>query len=193
MLRASNGEQLTHPAQGPWTVRQRSTVYENKWTAVIEEHLLGPQDQTGLYAYLAEKDCVIVCPLFPNRDIMLVQQWRHAFNCFTWELPCGVIEPGEDPLAAAQRELAEECQLQAADWTAYGSRLHSDARVRGRIHFFLARKIGETTAEKDVEEIDLIAKRVAFVDAVEATHDGEIEAIMTAYFLQRLAGELLPR
>lgn len=193
MLRASNGEQLTHPTQGPWTLRQRTTVYENKWTTVVEEQLSGPEGQDGLYAYLAEKDCVIVCPLFPNRDVMLVQQWRHAFNCFTWELPCGVIEPGEDPLTAAQRELAEECQLQAADWTAYGSMFHSDARVRGRIHFYLARKMGDAQVEKDVEEIDLIAQRVAFEEAYQASLRGEIESIMTACFLQRLAGEFLPQ
>ena len=190
MLGPSEHEQLKPAQTTAWTTKSQQEVYANQWTSVIEEQLEGPNGEDGLYAYLAEKDCVIVCPLFPNHDTCLVQQWRHAFNCFTWEFPCGALDAGEEPLAAAKRELAEECGLQAAVWTSYGSLLHSDARVRGRIHFFLARKLGEVESSRDKEEADLESQRVAFQSAIDAIEEGTIEAIMTVYFLQRIQQDL---
>jgi ADP-ribose pyrophosphatase len=51
----------------------------------------------------------------PNR-ILLVRQYRHAAGDYMWEIPAGRLERGEDPLAAAKRELAEECGLAARRW-----------------------------------------------------------------------------
>lgn len=184
--------QLEPLPHSPWTVTASSCVYQNKWSRVIEDTLCGPSNENGLYAYFDTTDCVVICPLFPNRDIMLVRQWRHAFSCSTWELPCGVIEKGETPLAAAQRELAEECQLQAADWQARGSVLPSDARVRGRIHFFLARKLGDVDGQRDDEELSLSSRRVSWTTAMQGIRDQDIEAIASVCFLQRLQQELLP-
>ncbi len=192
MVDPKQPEQLDALSESSWeTVRSRD-VYTNKWTTLVEDELRGPHGEAGQYAYLAEKDCVIICPLFANGDTMLVRQWRHAFNCSTWELPCGCVDNNEDPLLAAQRELAEECQLQAADWTSYGSLLHSDARVRGRIHFFLARKLGDKSQTKDIEEWDLEARRIAFAQIDQAIQAQQIESIMTVYFLQRIQRDLFP-
>jgi ADP-ribose pyrophosphatase len=45
-----------------------------------------------------------------------VRQWRQAAGAELLEIPAGTCEPGESPLATAQRELAEECGLTAARW-----------------------------------------------------------------------------
>lgn len=51
---------------------------------------------------------VVLLPVFPDRTILLVRQYRHSVGRFLWELVAGRIEPGESPLAAARRELLEE-------------------------------------------------------------------------------------
>jgi ADP-ribose pyrophosphatase len=51
---------------------------------------------------------VVLLPVFPGGDILLVRQYRHAASRFLWELVAGRIEPGEKPLEAARRELIEE-------------------------------------------------------------------------------------
>ncbi len=51
---------------------------------------------------------VVVLPVFPNGDILLVRQYRHSVGAYLWELVAGRIEPGESPRAAALRELMEE-------------------------------------------------------------------------------------
>jgi ADP-ribose pyrophosphatase len=48
--------------------------------------------------------------------IVMERQYRHAANRFLWELPAGKLEPGEDPLAGAQRELEEETGYRAKKW-----------------------------------------------------------------------------
>ena len=44
------------------------------------------------------------------------RQYRHAANQYLWELPAGKLEPGEDPLTGAQRELEEETGYRAKKW-----------------------------------------------------------------------------
>ena len=44
------------------------------------------------------------------------RQYRHAANQFLWELPAGKMDAGEEPLAAAKRELAEETGYSAKNW-----------------------------------------------------------------------------
>src|SRR5271169_777246 len=48
--------------------------------------------------------------------VLLERQYRHAANDFLWELPAGRIDPGEQALHAAQRELLEETGYKAAHW-----------------------------------------------------------------------------
>ncbi len=51
---------------------------------------------------------VVVLPVFPNGDVLLIRQYRHSIGKFLWELVAGRIEAGEAPFAAARRELMEE-------------------------------------------------------------------------------------
>ncbi len=51
---------------------------------------------------------VVVLPVFPNGDILLIRQYRHSIGKFLWELVAGRIEAGESPAVAARRELLEE-------------------------------------------------------------------------------------
>ncbi len=53
-------------------------------------------------------DWVNVVAITDNDELLLVKQWRFGARAFTLELPAGLVEPGEDPLAAGLRELLEE-------------------------------------------------------------------------------------
>ncbi|MBV9486653.1 MAG: NUDIX hydrolase, partial [Frankiaceae bacterium] len=74
-------------------------------------------------ASLATRDVVVhpgavgIIALDIGGRVLLLRQYRHPVKRFLWEPPAGLLdEAGEDPLAAAKRELYEEAHLQAARW-----------------------------------------------------------------------------
>lgn len=67
-------------------------------------------------------DWVNVVAITDADELVLVKQWRFGVRAFTLELPAGLVEPGEDPLAAGLRELLEE--------TGYGPVSGDDGAVR---------------------------------------------------------------
>lgn len=64
------------------------------------------------YEIVEHKNAVGIV-LIQEGQVLLVRQYRVAIRCETLEIPAGLIEPGESPLEAARRELAEEAQLAA--------------------------------------------------------------------------------
>jgi ADP-ribose pyrophosphatase len=56
---------------------------------------------------------VVVMPIFPNGDVLLIRQYRHSVGTYLWELVAGRIDPGESSLYAAKRELREETGYRA--------------------------------------------------------------------------------
>lgn len=58
-----------------------------------------------------------IVPILADDSIILVRQYRHAVSDDLWEIPAGKIDPGEDPLSCARRELREETGYVAKTWT----------------------------------------------------------------------------
>lgn len=52
--------------------------------------------------------CAAILAQPTPETVVLVRQWRYAMRRWTWEIPAGTCEPGEDPASCARRELAEE-------------------------------------------------------------------------------------
>ncbi len=86
------------------------------WT--IRRETFDLPEATGLVRDLmAHTGAVAVACLNEAGGILLVQQYRHPVRARLWEVPAGLLDiPGEDPLTAAKRELAEEADLTAARW-----------------------------------------------------------------------------
>ncbi len=59
---------------------------------------------------------IVVLPLDDSGRVLLERQYRYAAGMRMWELPAGRVDPGENPLAAAKRELIEETGYRASRW-----------------------------------------------------------------------------
>ena len=57
-----------------------------------------------------------ILALDQQNRVCLLRQYRHSIGKWIWELPAGVIEKGEQPIATAKRELREEAGLEADEW-----------------------------------------------------------------------------
>ena len=83
-----------------------------------------PQGKSGEFCIIAAPDWVTVVPLLVDEHgedrFLLVRQYRHGGEIVTTEFPAGLVDPGEEPLHAAERELAEETGYRAGRMTLLG-------------------------------------------------------------------------
>lgn len=104
-------------------------------------------------------DWVNVIALTPDRRLVMVRQFRYGIDAFSWEIPGGVIDAGEDPVAAGMRELAEETGFAASGARLLGSVHPNPAIMNNRCHLVLVEGVVRGIAQKwDAdEEIEVAA------------------------------------
>jgi 8-oxo-dGTP pyrophosphatase MutT (NUDIX family) len=98
-------------------VRSSSTVHHGMvWDVRRDEVELG-DGQTVTREVVSHTGAVGVIALDDQDRVLLLRQYRHPVRSYLWEAPAGLLDvPGEDPLAAVGRELAEEADLTADEW-----------------------------------------------------------------------------
>jgi len=97
------------------------TVFEGPLFRVLRDRLVEPGGKLATRDIVRHNGSVVVLAIDSaksKRDpwVVVERQYRHAAGRFLWELPAGKLEPGEDPLLGAQRELAEETGYRAKKW-----------------------------------------------------------------------------
>lgn len=90
--------------------------------------------------------------------VLLERQYRHAAGAYLWELPAGRIDPGEDELKAAQRELIEETGYRATHWRRILKFYASPGFLAETMSVYLA--TGLQTGVAEPEEDEMIRKRM---------------------------------
>ncbi len=111
--------------------------------------------------YVDHPGAVAVLVLDDQGRALLIQQYRHPIRSRDWEIPAGLLDiENEDPLAAAQRELAEEVDLVATDWSELVTFYSSPGGSNELIRVFLARGISamESSFDRHEEEADIVVR-----------------------------------
>ena len=116
-------------------------------------------------------DWVNVVALTPDRQLVLVRQFRYGINEFSLEIPGGIIEAGEDPVTAGVRELQEESGFVGRNARLLGSVHPNPAMQSNRCHLVLvegAQRTAELAWDPD-EEMEVVTKPVDEVYALAAS------------------------
>lgn len=108
--------------------------------------------------------------------ILLINQYRHPIGQRDWELPAGLLDvEGEDPLAAAQRELAEEADLAAERWMPLIDIRTSPGGSSELIRIYLAEGVREVPAfARDDEEAEIVRQWETLGEVTEAILGGRL-------------------
>lgn len=182
--------------KNPWRTLSSRLIYENPWFRVVEDQVIRPDGQPGIYGIVDLAPSVGVLAINERQEVALVGQWRYTRKRYCWELPVGASKPSDGSmLAAAQRELREETGLEAAEWTEIGVLDSIVGATTERATLFLARDLNHVGDDQDAEE-EIAVRWVPLTTALEMVHRNEItECISVAGILRGawlLEGSRLP-
>lgn len=148
------------------------------WDVVRETVELGPLS-TVVREYVRHPGAVAVIAMDEADRVLLLRQYRHPVGAELWEPPAGLLDvPGEDPVAAAQRELAEEADLTATEWWLLAEYFATPGGNDELLRVYLARGIAEVPAaqrhHREDEEADMEPAWVPLDDALAAVLAGRL-------------------
>lgn len=121
-------------------IRARRLTKISPWIKVVEREVeFSRGAPVEIYHSVEQADYIAVVALTSSGKIPIVRQFRPALEAFSWELPAGLVDPGEKPLECARRELVEETGLTARSIHALGESFPCTGRLSNRIHSFFVR------------------------------------------------------
>ena len=112
-------------------------------------------------------------PFLSDDRILLLRQYRHAAGGYIWEIPAGKLDPGEEPQACAERELAEETGYRARRIEQTGVILTTPGFTDERIYLFSAFDLEPGVTAHEVSEV-IELHEVPFEEALAMVDRGEI-------------------
>jgi len=163
------------PELRPWTVREERTLLSRPPFIEISSQSVELPDGRRIddFYQIAMPDYVSVFAEASDGRLVLLRQYRHGVRRVCLNFPGGRVDPGETPLAAAQRELLEETGYAGAVWTALGSFVTQANQRCQTAHFFRASGCyaQQRSESGDLEEQEIVLTEPD--DAMQAARDGQ--------------------
>ncbi|MBV8666119.1 MAG: NUDIX hydrolase [Burkholderiaceae bacterium] len=163
-------------------------VYDGDFLKVRRDTIRLPDGKLAAREYIRHPGAVVILPLFDDGTVLLERQYRYPNQQVFIEFPAGKIDPGEDPLACAQRELLEETGYTARDWqfvcTIHNAIAYSDEHL----DIYLAR--GLTAGESKLDEEEFLETFTApLTDMLAWVREGKVSDVKTvigAFWLEKI-------
>ena len=165
-----------------WRTLSRRTVLDRSPWLSVEEHAIELPGGRVIddWPWVESRDFANVVAVTEDQRFLLFRQVKYAVAGTTLGPVGGYLDPGEEPLAAARRELLEETGHEADHWTSLGRFVVDGNRGCGVGHLYLARgarRVSEPAAD-DLEEQELL--RMTRAEVEEALLAGEFKVMSWA-------------
>jgi ADP-ribose pyrophosphatase len=170
----------------PMKVLEKSTLHRGRVFRLMRERVLLSNGTTVDLDLIRHPGAAAMVPIARNNSLILIRQYRHAVGDFLWEIPAGTLNPDEEPLECAKRELIEETGFSAARWEKLGEIVPVPGYSDERIHIFLASELDPARQKLDPDEI-LNVHQLSLERAFEMIEEGAIQDSKTisSLFLAR--------
>jgi ADP-ribose pyrophosphatase len=164
-----------------WTVLESEPVLEHPYLQVTMQTVqLSDGQIVPSWPIVKARDYVNVMVLDGAGQVMIIEGYKHGLGRSSWQLLGGYLEPGEDPLAAARRELLEESGFKSEEWRHLGTFVVDANRYVGAGHFYLARNAHQA-AEPNHDDLERFAVRWEPLSELKrALFDGRIAGLSYA-------------
>ena len=166
----------------PWKTNSRKIVLENKPWLTVEHHTVELPDGQLIHdwPWVITPEYINVVAVTEDEHFLCFRQVKYGIKGTTLGIVGGYIEEGEEPLAAAKRELREETGYESNDWVSLGSYIVDPNRGVTTGHLFLARGARYVTPRDadDLEEQQLLQLTRAEMET--ALETGQIKVLAWA-------------
>jgi ADP-ribose pyrophosphatase len=177
-----------------WEIISSEYVLDSPWYRLRRDACRLPDGSVVESYYVREHAGFSVAfAITPSQDVVFTRQYKHGIGDFVLELPAGMLEPGEDPLGCARRELEEETGYVAKEFGLVAEFTTDPTSSTGRFSLFLARDATPdgTTRPEATEQVDTVLVPIDKVlDQVHQRHvrsQSQVASIYTALdYLQLL-------
>ena len=156
----------------------REDCFDGKLVHVHVDQVRLPNGQTAAREVVDHVDGVAVLPLDERGNVLAVTQYRYVFGKTLLEIPAGKLDPGEDPVTGALRELKEETGAEPETFLPLGKLLPAPGCYGETLHLFLAKGLKFSQQQLDPDEF-LNVERVPFDEMVHRCVNGEIDDAKT--------------
>ena len=157
---------------------RREDKFEGKILNVHVDEVLLPNGKTATREVVDHVDGVAVLALDERNNVLTVTQYRYVFGRTLLEIPAGKLDPGEDPVTGALRELKEETGAVPDIFLPLGRIIPAPGCYGEVLHLFLAKGLHMKEQHLDPDEF-LNVERIPFEEMVHRCLNGEIEDAKT--------------
>ncbi len=158
-----------------WNCVNSQELQSNKVFSTRKDRSVSPVTGEEHDFFVVEApDWINVVAITKNEGIVLIKQYRHGTQSVTVEIPGGMVDPGENPLDAAVRELLEETGYEAAKWVGIGAVEPNPALQDNKCYTFLALSSHKVKEPNFDETEDIISYTVPIKDIPGLVRKGEI-------------------
>jgi 8-oxo-dGDP phosphatase len=164
----------------PRRLLSSQTVYEGRiWDVVSDTFQLSDDGDALVRDYIDHPGAVAVLPMNDAGEVLLIKQYRHPVGMDLWEIPAGLLDvEGEDFVAGAARELAEEADLVAEEWNVLVDFFNSPGSSSEAIRIYLARGLSDVPGHelhvRTDEEAEIELHWVPLEKALAAVLEGHL-------------------
>ena len=171
-------------------VDSQQELYHGRQFAFVVEQVTHPNGVQTEMGVVRHPGSAVIVPLFEDKTIGLIRQYRHAVSAYVYETPVGTMEIGEEPLLCAHRELEEETGYVANEMIYLGKTYLLPAYSDELTHIYLARDLRKTSQDLDLDEI-IQVHCLPLATVLEMISSGEIIdalSILSIYHAVRYLG-----
>ena len=168
----------------------RTPVYKGRIVDFGIETITQPDGREVTIEVARHPGGAAVVALDDEGRICVLRQFRPPFQEWLWELPAGKLDPHEQPLVTAKRELEEEAGLTALDWSELGAVITCPGFSDEVVHLYLAMSLRQGTANTEPDE-HIERHWLPLAEAVRHVENGRIrdaKTIIGIYRCMRVAG-----
>lgn len=161
-------------------------VYDGKLLKVHRDSVQLANGHQEIREVIRHPGAAVIVPCLSDGRYVLVRQFRYALGRETLEFPAGRLDPGEDPLTCAQRELREETGYEAATWNRILLLHPAPGYSDERLWIYRAENLQAGTSNLDADELVQVTSIALdeILDRISRSEITDAKTVAAAFFLK---------